>query len=123
DVSAPEPLPQPVAAAVRMTLGGTDRHPGGRRYLFERVAQRVLEYDHPRLFGRDIGERVTQLPSQLGDPHAARRIVFGVGAQLVRQCVVRSRALPFGHVATRVDDEPVEPGRELRLATELAQAD
>src|SRR5207248_10604539 len=62
-------------------------------------------------------------PAQLRDRHAARRIVFGVGAQLLRQCVVRSRALPFGHVATRVDDEPVQPGRELRLATELAQAE
>ena len=31
--------------------------------------------------------------------------------------------LPVGHVAARIDDEPVQPRRELRLAAELAEPD
>jgi len=46
--------------------------------------------------------------------------VFEIGADLLRKRLVRPRPLPFTDVAARVDHEPVEPGRELRFAAELA---
>ena len=50
-------------------------------------------------------------------------VVLEVGAELLGQRLVRPRPLPLGHVAAGIDDEAVQPGGELRLAAELAQAD
>src|SRR5205085_8925455 len=58
---------------------------------------------------------------ELRDPDATDRVVLDVGAKLVRERLVRARPLPLCHVAARVDDEPVQPRRELRLSAELTQ--
>src|SRR3954454_8066713 len=106
-----------------MALGRPDRHAGGGRDFLERVAESVLEDDHLRLLVRDPRQRVAELSPELADPHAAGGIVLDVGAELVGQRIVAARALPLGHVAARVDHEPVQPRRKLRLAAELLETD
>src|SRR5215469_15844973 len=103
-----------------VTLRRSDRHAGSCRNLLERVAECVLEDDHLRLFGRDTCERVAELPPQLGDANAASRVVLEVGAELLGKRLVRPRPLAFRDITARIDDEPVQPGRELRLAAELS---
>src|SRR5207249_4026873 len=62
-----EPLAQPRAATVRVTLRGPDRHSGSLRDLLERIAQRVLEQHDLRLLRGDARQRIAQLAAQLGD--------------------------------------------------------
>jgi hypothetical protein len=106
-----------------MALGRPDRHARGGCDLLERVAESVLEDDHLRLLGRDARQRVAQFLPQLGHADATSRVLLDVRAELVGQRIVDTGALPLGHVATGVDDEPVQPRRELRLAAELLEAD
>ena len=118
-----EPLAQPVAATVRMTLGRPDRHAGGLGDLLERVAERVLEHHDsaPAAARRPRASR----RARAGAGHAGRahRIVLGPRAQVVREGLVQAHRATLGGVTARVDDEPVQPGGELRVAAELLQAD
>jgi len=112
-------LAQARTASVCMALRGADRHAGGFRNLFERVAERVLQQDDLRLLRRDLTERLAELAAELGDAGIARGVV--VGLEELAQRLVHAGAPALDRVETRVDDEPVQPRRELRPATELLQ--
>jgi biotin-[acetyl-CoA-carboxylase] ligase BirA-like protein len=118
-----EALAQPSAATVRMALRGADGHAGRLGDLLEGVAERVLQEHDLCLRWRDVRERVAELASQFGDPGGAVRIVLGRREQIFRQRLMLSRLATLGRVDTRVEDEPVQPGRELRVAPELGQTD
>ena len=51
------------------------------------------------------------------------RIVLRGREHVVRQRLVLARLPTLDRVDTRVEDEPVQPGRELRVAAELLQPD
>ena len=51
------------------------------------------------------------------------RVAVARDAPVFDERLTAPRALPFPHVPTRVHDEPVEPGRKLGLAAELAEPD
>ena len=82
-------------------------------------AERVLQRDHGRLRGRQLGEARAELPRVLGrrPPAPGRR--RGRRAR-PRPAARAARELRSAHVLAGVDDEAVEPGRELRFAAELA---
>ena len=114
-------LAHAVAAAVRVALRGADRHVDRLRDLLERVAERVLQHDYLRLLRRDTGKRVAQLAAQLRHAGDAVGVAVRSRPQVVRERFVAALGTPLGGVATRVDHEPVQPGRELRVAAELLQ--
>ena len=114
-------LAQPRTAAVCVTLRRADRHARGLRDLFERVAERVLQENDLRLLRRDLAERLAELPAELGDAGVARRVV--VGLEELAERLVHACPPALDRVEARVDDEPVQPGRELRAAAELLQPD
>lgn len=116
-----EPLAEARAATVRVALGRPDGHLGGLGDLLERVAQRILQQDDLRLLRRDAGERVAEVATQLRDACGASRIVGG--GQMLAQRLVAPRLAPLDGVEAGVDDEAMEPGRELRAAGELPQPD
>ena len=116
-----EPLAQARAAAVCVALRRADGHPGCLGDLLERVAECVLEEDDLRLLRRDVGERVTELAPQLGVARIARGIVDG--CEVLAERLVRTGLATLDRVKARVENESVQPGRELRAAVELFQAD
>ena len=118
-----ESLAQPRAAAVRVTLCGADRHARRLCDLFERVAERVLQQHDLCLRRRYAGERLGELTPQLGDAGSALRVVLRGGEHVLRQGLVLTRLAPLSCVDTRVEDEPVQPRGELRVAAELLKAD
>jgi biotin-[acetyl-CoA-carboxylase] ligase BirA-like protein len=106
---------------VRVALRRANRHAGGNSDLLERVTKRVFQQHHLRLLRRDAGERSAQLAAQLRVAGVARRIVCGL--QVLAEGFMDTRLPALCGVETSVDDEPVQPRRELRPAAELLQAD
>jgi biotin-[acetyl-CoA-carboxylase] ligase BirA-like protein len=106
---------------MRVTLRGADGHPRRLGDLVERVAERVLQQDDLRLLRRDPGERLAQLAAKLRVAGRASGIVVEPCLQIVGERLVHARLPALGRVAAGVHDEPVQPGRELRLAAELLQ--
>ena len=58
---------------------------------------------------------------ELGEIGLPRGVVIAGDALIVEQRLAAAHALAIGDVVTGVDHEPVEPGRELRIAAELTQ--
>jgi biotin-[acetyl-CoA-carboxylase] ligase BirA-like protein len=106
---------------VRVALRGSDRHPLAHRDLLEGEAQRVLEDDHARLLLREAGQARPELVPELGEVCLPGRIRVACHALVVEQRLTAAHALAIGDVVAGVDHEPVEPGRELRIAAKLAQ--
>ena len=90
--------------------------------LFERVAERVLQQHDLRLLRRDLAERLRT--ARAGARRCPRR---APGRRRTGRCslerLVHARPPALDGVETRVDDEPVQPRRELRAAAELLQPD
>jgi biotin-[acetyl-CoA-carboxylase] ligase BirA-like protein len=118
-----EPFAQSRAAAVRMALGGADRHPRRLGDLLEGVAECILQQHDLCLRRRDVGERVAELTSQLRDSGGALWIVLGCREHVLGQHLVLARLAALGSIDARVEHEPVQPGRELCITAELRQAD
>ena len=59
--------------------------------------------------------------SQLCEIDFPGRVGVARDPLVVEQRLAAAHALAIGHVVTGVDDEPVQPGPELRVASELAQ--
>ena len=98
--------------------------PGGGRDLLEREAERILEHEHARLGGRQLGEAVAQLGAQLGRARPrASGVRPGATRDVLVERLVAARAAALRDVAARVEREPVEPRRERGLAAELADLD
>jgi hypothetical protein len=108
---------------MRIALRRPDGHVGGSRDLLEREPERVLQNDDTSLFGRNLCQAAVQLASQLGPVGLARRIGVGRGSSIFEQRLTCASPLPVPHVSTGVDRQPVQPGRELRLAAELLDLD
>jgi biotin-[acetyl-CoA-carboxylase] ligase BirA-like protein len=106
---------------MRVALRGSDRHPLAHRDLLEGEAQRVLEDDHARLLLREAGQARPELVPELGEVCLPGRIRVACHALVVEQRLTAAHALAIGDVVAGVDHEPVEPGRELRIAAKLAQ--
>ena len=83
----------------------------------------VATSDLARLFGRDLCQTAVQLAAQLRPVGLSRRIRVGGGSSILEQRFAGSGPLPVPHVSTGVDRQPVQPGRELRLASELPDLD
>src|SRR5262245_10940620 len=114
-----ELLAQMIPPTVGVALRRADRHVRDSRNLLEGQAEGVLEHDDTRLLGSDLRKAAVQLAAKLGKI----RLTGGVGvrrrAPVLEQRFARTGSLSDGDVAARVHREPVEPGRELRLAAEL----
>ena len=108
---------------MRVALRRSDGHVGGSRDLFEREPERVLQNDDSGLFGRDLCQTTVQLAAQLRPVGLSHRIRIGRGPSILEQRLAGSSPLPVPHIATGVDRQPVQPGRELRLAPELLDLD
>jgi biotin-[acetyl-CoA-carboxylase] ligase BirA-like protein len=106
---------------VRVALRGSDRHPLAHRDLGEGEAKRILEDDHARLFLRKAGQASPELVPKLGEVCLPGRICIACDPFVVEQRLAAAHALAIGDVMAGVDHEPVEPGRELRVAAKLAQ--
>src|SRR5581483_3125452 len=121
---AGEFLPQAVAAPVRVALRRADRHAGGGGDLLERHAERVLQRDHGRLRRRQLGEAAAELAAGLGGDRGPGRVAVAGDAPVLveRLCAACRGEARLGDVLARVDDEPVQPRRELRFAAKLADA-
>ena len=121
--SSLEPLAKSGAPAVRVALRRADRHAGGLGDLLERVAERVLEHDDLRLLGEMPASesQSSRRSSEMRTPRVGSSLDVAPSSSASGSC--DARLAPLGGVAARVDDEPVQPGRELRLAAELLEAD
>jgi len=106
---------------VRVALRGPDRHALASRDLGEGEAQSVLQDDHARLLLRKPGETRSELVSELCEIDFPGGVGIAGDPLVVEQRLAAAHALAIGHVVTGVDHESVEPGRELRVASELAQ--
>ena len=117
-------LAHPVAAAcARGTWRCRPACPAAPRDLLERVPERVLERRSPAP-GRARCRRASRTARGAARRCRPRAPGRRPGrAEIVGERLVRARLLPLGDVAARVDDEPVQPGGELRLAPELLQPD
>lgn len=102
-----------------VALRGPNRHAGALRNLFKGQTERILEDDDARMVGSDLAETPVQLAAQLRAVCFLRRIEVGRGAPILEQRLARTGALAVRNVAARIDGEPVQPGRELRLAAKL----
>ena len=114
--SCREPLPKPVAAAVRVALGRADGHPLRAGDLLEAEVEGVLEHDDGRLRRCDLSETGAELGAQLGDlggpagsPSRASRRSSSSGSQrrATCRCATSRHALTVSrcnHVAK--DDSP-----------------
>ena len=88
-----------------------------------RRAERVLQNDDARLLGRDLCQAAVQLASQLRPVGLSRRIRVGGRPPILEQRLAGSSPLPVPDVSAGVDRQPVQPGRELRLAPKLLDLD
>jgi BirA family transcriptional regulator, biotin operon repressor / biotin---[acetyl-CoA-carboxylase] ligase len=107
---------------VHVALGRTDRNASDARDLGIREPEGVAEDDRRPLLRRESGQRFGEIAAQVGERHEARGVGVLPGSRVLRKRLGPAHALERRAVATGVDDEPVQPGRELGFAAELAQA-
>ncbi len=105
-----------------VALRRPDRDPGCAGDVLVREVEDVAEDDGRSLVGGESRERVREIVPQVGEHVSAG------GIRLVPRRLVdrgkrlgRADALSVLEIPAGVHHEPVEPGRELRLAAELAQ--
>ena len=106
---------------MRVALGGADGQSRRCRDLVERRVERVLERDDARLGRGQLGEARAELASRLGGGERPRRVAVPRDARVLEQRLRPPLGRParLGDVLARVDDQAVQPGRELRVAAEL----
>ncbi len=105
---------------MRVALRRADGHAGGFGDLLERVTERVLQQHDLRLLRRHAGERRAQFAAKLGVARLARRIVPRL--QMLTEGLVGARLSALRCVKASIDDQPMQPRRELRATAELLQA-
>src|SRR2546429_3887706 len=108
---------------MRVALRSPDGHVCGNGDLFERKPERILEDDDAGLLGRDLGEAAVELAPQFRPVSLSRRVRVGGGPSVLEQRLARPGPLTIPDIAARVDRQPVQPGRELRLAAKLLDLD
>src|SRR5918992_1515100 len=108
---------------MHVALGRSDRHARDARDLLVREAEGIPEDDRYTLLRRQAGERLGHVSTHIREESRARGICL-----LSRRLVLEREGLRLAHALARdavpagVDHQPMEPGGELRLAAELAQA-
>ena len=109
---------------MRVALGGSDGQPRRLRDLVERRVERVLERDDARLGGGQLGQARAELAPRLGSGELPRRVAVPRDTRVLEQRLRPALGRParLGDVLARVDDQAVQPGRELRVAPELLHA-
>ena len=109
---------------MRVALGRPDRNPDRIGNLFERKPERVFEHDHLRLLGRNLAQVAGQLLARFGGEQLADGIAFErmFELELFGERLRTTDALARSRVVTRIDDETMQPGGELRVASELADS-
>ena len=107
---------------MRVALRRADRQPCRRGDLLERHVERVLQPDDLRLRRRQLGQAAPELEPRLRLRERALWVTVGRDALVLHEELGTPLPARLSNVLARVDDEAVEPGRELRLALELAYA-
>ena len=108
---------------MHVALGRSDRHARDARDLLVREAEGIPEDDRYTLLRRQAGERLGHVSTHIREESRARGICL-----LSRRLILEREGLRLAHALARdavpagVDHQPMEPGGELRLAAELAQA-
>jgi Biotin/lipoate A/B protein ligase family len=105
-----------------VALRRADRQPCRRRDLLERHVERILQSDNLRLRRRQLGEAAAELEPRLRCRECALRVAVRGNALVFEERLGAPLPARLSDVLARVDDEPVQPGRKLRLALELADA-
>lgn len=107
---------------MRVALGRPDGQTRGTRDLLEGNVEAVLERDNGRLRGGKLREATPELEASFGLRERPGRVaVPGDPGVLVQRLGPALRGpARLRDVLARVHDEPVQPGRKLRLAPELA---
>jgi len=103
-----------------VALGGTHRHARGFRDLLEREAESILEHQHAGLAGGEPGESGAELGPELGELRLVCRAAVGSDAHVLVERHEAATAAPLHEIAACVHGETVQPGRECRFPTELA---
>ena len=105
-----------------IALRRPDRETRRRRDLVERDVERIFERDDRRLGSRETRQAASKLTPRLGRGGRASRIAVEGDARVLIQRLGAPLGCPpcLRDVLAGIDREPVEPRRELRLATELA---
>jgi biotin-[acetyl-CoA-carboxylase] ligase BirA-like protein len=116
-----KPCAQAGAGSVCVALRGPDRHALASRDLGEGEAERILQDDHARLFLRKARETRSELVPKLREVDLSGGVGIAGYALVVEQRLAAADALAVGDIVASVDHQPVEPGRELRVAAKLAQ--
>ena len=108
---------------MRVALGGADRKPGHRRDLREAEIECVLERNDGCLGSRQLVEMASQLTARLGVREGGNRIPVGRRTLVLDELLGAAGSLRLGDVLAGVDDEPMQPRRELGLAPKLPDPD
>ena len=108
---------------MHVALGRPDGHPGRPRDLLVREAEDVAQHHDRTLVGGEPAERLGEIARKVAEQSGTREIRVLDGRLVAREKRLRrARAMSRLGVAARVDDEPVQPGRELGVAAKLAEA-
>ena len=108
---------------MHVALRRPDRHARSAGDLLVRHPEDVAENDHEALVRREARQCGGELAALVREKRSPRGIaLLACGLVLVRQRLRLADPLAREAIPARVHDQAVEPGRELRLAPELAQA-
>jgi hypothetical protein len=105
-----------------VALGRADGQSGDLGDLGEADIECVLERDHRRLSGRKLSEPAAELATGLRGCQLGNRVSVARGPLVLEERLRATQRARLGEVLAGIDGQAVEPGRELRLATKLADA-
>ena len=106
-----------------IAFGRPDRKSREGGDLGESQVERVLQRHHGRLCLRQLREAAAKLPPRLGAGDRSEGVAVAGGALVGGERLGSAHGPRLRVVLAGVDDEPVQPGRELRLAAELPDPD
>jgi len=104
-------------------LDGADRETRDARDFLVGEAERVPKHDRDPLVEREAGEPFEEVAPEVAEESEARRIrvVPGGGFLAEVELLRPPKTLPGAQIPARVHDEPMQPGRKLGVAAELAE--
>ena len=106
-----------------VTLRRPHRQPRQARDLREVGVQVVLHRHHTCLGRRQFGQTAAEFAPGLGCGQSRHRVTVARGPVVHEQRLGAAERPGLSQVLTGVDDQAVEPGRELGLATKLTDTD
>lgn len=113
----------PCPRAVHVALGRPHRNPRHARDLRVGKAEGIAEHDDGTLLRGQARERLGDIAAQIGERGQARRVRVLVDSMVLEDKRLRAaNSLEGSPVPARIDDQAMEPRRELGLAAKLPQA-